>query len=233
MRLLGLLVILVVVAGCLAAQSVNHMTLAILVFALGAFVGFAEILVRFRDEPFQAVNSTPGVAYFTINGVAATAVYALVRYLDVTFGAPAGSHLMHVMQVTISAFSGIAFLRSGFFVGKDKNSGDNMMVGPALVLENILAVVSTQVDRERALRRIRFAEELSAKLELAQAQGMLGILSASVQTMPADQAKGISTTAASIGSNADLDITVKVRMLLMLYLTHFGEQAVNAAKPKG
>ena len=57
MRLLGLLVILVVVAGCLAARYANHVTLAMLVFALGAFVGFAEILVRFRDEPFQAVNA--------------------------------------------------------------------------------------------------------------------------------------------------------------------------------
>ena len=36
MRLLGLLVILVVVAGCLAARSISDMTLAMLVFAFGA-----------------------------------------------------------------------------------------------------------------------------------------------------------------------------------------------------
>ena len=231
MRLLVLLVLLVA-AGCLlAATGTAHMALVLLVFALGALVGFVEVLVRFRDEPFQAASSNPGVVYFSINGMAATAIYVLIRYLDVNFGAPANSHLAHVMQVTIAAFSGIAFLRSGFFVGKDKNTGENMMYGPALVLESILAVVSTQVDRQRALRRIRFAEELSKTLALLQAQGMLGILSASVQTMPADQAAGISTTAASIGSNTGLDENVKVRMLLLLYLTHFGEQAVTAAKP--
>lgn len=231
MRLLALLILLSLAAGWLAATSMAPVALALLVFALAAFVAFVEVLVRFRDEPFQAGASAPGVAYFTVNGVAAAAIYCLIAYLGINFGAPDDSHLKHVMQVTIAAFSGIAFLRSGFFVGKDKNTGENMMYGPALVLENILAVVSTQIDRERAMRRIRFSEELSASLNLEQTQGMLGILVASVQTMAAEQATGINATAASIGSNAALVEKVKVKMLLLLYLTHFGEQAVNAAKP--
>lgn len=211
--------------------SQTQVVLAMLVFALAAFVGFVEVLVRFRDEPFQAAGSAPGMIYFTINGVAGAAIYILIRYLEIGFGAPGDSHLMHVMQVTIAAFSGVAFLRSGFFVGKDKNTGENMMYGPALVLENILGVVSTQIDRDRALRRIKFAGELSANLNLDQTQGMLGILTASVQTMPAEQANGISVTTASIGGNITLQEKVKVKMLLLLYLTHFGEKAVDVAKP--
>ncbi len=231
MRLLFLLLGLVAAAAVSAWAAEPSWSLLVLVFVLAAFVGFVEVLVRFRDEPFEAVSSVPGVAYFTINGIAGAAVYLLIRYLDINFGAPASSHLTHVMQVTIAAFSGIAFLRSGFFVGKDKNTGENMMYGPALVLENVLAVVSTQVDRARALRRIRLAETLAANISALQAQGMLGILTASVQTMPSEQAAGISSTAASIAGNSTLDDRVKVKMLLLLYLTHFGEDAVTAAKP--
>lgn len=222
---------LVAAAAVAAFCSPLSWALSVLVFALGAFVGFVEVLVRFRDEPFQAVSSTPGIAYFSINGVAATAIYSLIVYLKVTFGAPPDSPLTHVLQVTIAAFSGIAFLRSGFFVGKDKNTGENMMYGPALVLESILAVVSTQVDRDRAYSRIKLAEAKASTISLVQAQGMLGVLVASVQTMPAEQTTGINAAAAGIGSNATLEEKTKVKMLLLLYLTHFGEKAVDAATP--
>ena len=80
MRLLVLRVLLVAAAGLLAATGSAHMALVLLVFALGALVGFVEVLVRFRDEPFQAASSIPGVVYFAINGMAATAIYVLIRY---------------------------------------------------------------------------------------------------------------------------------------------------------
>jgi hypothetical protein len=232
MRLLTLLLLLAIVAGLYIATSASAISLGILVFALAAFVGFVELLVRFRDEPFIAVISLPGTAYLGINGASATAIYFLIRYLEINFGAPLDSHLLHVMQVTIAAFSGIAFLRSGFFVGKDKETGENMMYGPALVLENVLSVVSTQVDRDRAIQRIHFSDVLSVNLKLEQAQAMLGVLIASVQTMPSVQAAGINTTAASIGGNASLQENTKVKMLLLLYLTQFGERAVDAAIPR-
>ena len=66
---------------------------------------------------------------------------------------------------------------------------------------------------------------------LVQLVAAAGLLAATGSAHMALQAAGISTTAASIGSNTGPDENVKVRMLLLLYLTHFGEQAVTAAKP--
>jgi hypothetical protein len=48
---------------------------------LGVLTGAAEVIARYRDEPFAAILSPPGLSYLAMNGAVSGAAYGLLsRY---------------------------------------------------------------------------------------------------------------------------------------------------------
>ena len=55
-------------------------------FALGGLVALAEMLARYRDEPFRAVCSWASAAYLLTNGGASCVALYVIKTADWRFG---------------------------------------------------------------------------------------------------------------------------------------------------
>jgi hypothetical protein len=49
------------------------------VAVLGGLVGASELISRYKDNPFAALKTWPGVSYISINSIASVAVLGLLR----------------------------------------------------------------------------------------------------------------------------------------------------------
>ena len=58
----------------------------LLTFLIGAFVGITEILSRYRDEPWKAAFSQPGVLYMAVNGLVSTGAFWIITNYQIIPG---------------------------------------------------------------------------------------------------------------------------------------------------
>lgn len=125
------------------------------VFVLGSLVGAAELLGRYRDNPLDALFSSPGGAYCLLNGIfSLAALYVVVVLMPSADGAGSGP----IANVLIAAFGGAAVLRSA--VLKSRIGDRDVSIGPAAFVETLLAVTDREVDRRRALDRAQYVPGL-------------------------------------------------------------------------
>ncbi|WP_407049871.1 hypothetical protein [Methyloraptor flagellatus] len=118
----------------------------VLVAAIGGFVGFCELVSRYKDEPLHAALSQPGRTYMIANALFSIVALAIVR--SYTDGKTATGLLTEVLAAGIG---GAALLRSAVFKAKvgDKEVG----IGPAAIVDIVLFVTDRQVDRNQARMR--------------------------------------------------------------------------------
>ena len=120
----------------------------LLTFLIGAFVGITEILSRYRDEPWKAAFSQPGVLYMAVNGlVSMGAFWIITNYQIIPSVDQAG-----FPAAMAAGFGSMAVLRSKLFVYASED-GKDMSVGPEIVLDIFMTAVDKQIDRKQALRR--------------------------------------------------------------------------------
>ena len=115
----------------------------------GAAVGAAEIISRYRDEPFIAVLSPPGLSYLLLNGViSGIAFFLLIHYQGRMFPNISDRLLASIL----AGFGSMVVMRSKLFSFKTE-AGEVYSVGPEAVLAIFLSSVDRQIDRYRASRR--------------------------------------------------------------------------------
>ncbi len=121
-------------------------------FFFGATVGVAEILLRYRDEPFRAASTTPAAAYAFLNGVISLGAFALLlRYPDQILPAVKGDL---VLTAFAAGFGGMMVARSKLFNFQGEGGGEYSF-GPAIVLDSFLRTLDRKVDRLRSAERHR------------------------------------------------------------------------------
>jgi hypothetical protein len=121
------------------------------VVAIGALVGIVELLARYRDKPSAVFQSFGAWLYIGVNAVGA---YTALVLLDIFGGDLLGSTLdakRAAIRILLAGFGSLAFLRSSLF--KLRVDQADVQVGPALVLDTLLAVADRGVDRNRASYR--------------------------------------------------------------------------------
>lgn len=120
----------------------------IFAFLLGAFAGMAEILSRYREEPWKASSSLPGMIYIGSNGLISTGAYWVVLHYPI-FSAISEPGFPAAIAAGLGS---MAIFRSKVFVYKSDN-GNEYPIGPDIVLDIFLKTIDRQIDRGQALRR--------------------------------------------------------------------------------
>jgi hypothetical protein len=134
----------------------------VIVAMIGIGTGATELMSRYRDRPFDALMSKPGLFYMALNGGAG----ALALHLLGERGPDDPAQ-----RVLLAGFSAMAIFRSGLFTTR---VGDkDVSFGPNLVLQVILDVLDRAYDRERAFRRAELILQLMGGVDFQQAKASL------------------------------------------------------------
>lgn len=133
-------------------------------FAIGALVGFTELLGRYRDEPFKAAMTWHGVVYAASNGLASLfAFWCLVIYGDEVFPSLRNDPLLMSL---FSGFGAMLVMRSKLFSVRS-NSGEELAMGPDVVVSTLLRTLDRSIDRQRSSDRVLIAWELTSPIQNA------------------------------------------------------------------
>jgi hypothetical protein len=156
------------------------------VVVLGAAVGFSELVSRYKDRPWKAGKSGPGLLYITVNGAASAAALGLILTYGWKFGAKGDAVVP--TRLLVASFGSMALFRSALFTVRLGNS--DVGVGPSTFLSLILAACDRGVDRERGQDRATMAKELMSDVDFAKAELALPTVALGLMQNldPADQA---------------------------------------------
>lgn len=115
---------------------------------LGGAVGWTELAGRYRDDPTGPLGTWAGWTYIAVNAGAAAVALAIVHKagLGTETGLPVA-----LAQVMLAGIGAMAFFRSAVF--NIRLGGSDVPVGPAMVLQVILAASDRAYDRKRAADR--------------------------------------------------------------------------------
>lgn len=129
----------------------------LLVGILGAFTGAVELIGRYRDAPSRALSTPGALVYIIVNVVAAVVGLVLLRKIGGNLLKDFGDDQRAVYEILIAGFGSLAFLRSSIF--NIRLDGKDVSVGPAILLDVLLAAADRSVDRRRGADRAREVAE--------------------------------------------------------------------------
>lgn len=141
---------------------------ALLAAAFGAIVAASEIVSRYRDEPMQALVSTPASIYILVNAAVSGLVFGLVtRYSGAIIPSLADDPLMRSVA---AGFGAMAILRTKFFTLRTEG-GEEVGIGPDAAVSAFLDAADRGIDRLRASRRLALVGDEAMSTERAEAGG--------------------------------------------------------------
>lgn len=125
------------------------------VIALGAAIGAAELISRYRDEPLTIFQYLPTILYIIFNALLSVAALFLVDILEVVqprAGDASTASKNDIYEVLVAGLGAAAFFRSSF--AKTKVAGIEVGVGPAFLIDAFLSMADREIDRRRARSRL-------------------------------------------------------------------------------
>lgn len=135
---------------------------AVISLIVGAMAGGADVLSRYRDEPFRAAISGYGIGYMALNGAAAVLALALFGIEETGSetapfkGAIVADNL--VLNAIAVGTGAMLFLRSKLFTIRSEN-GNQTAFGPQIILDALLVVLDRGIDRQRAAARHKLVND--------------------------------------------------------------------------
>lgn len=196
------------------------------VAAIGASGGMAELLSRYRDAPWAAVFSQGGIAYTLINAAVAILALAVLPFPD-EFTAD-GTIDGNVLLALTAGLGGLALIRAKLVTVKV--AGNDVALGPALILDTLLAVVDRQVDRTLAEKRLRLVGELMVGISFEKAAfSLTRLLIGLLQNISAEEQQRLSLAVEQIRNRDDLNNRSKCLELGLLLLEPSGAAVLRQA----
>ena len=185
---------------------------------IGAFVGMVEILSRYRDAPHKAVLTTGGIIYMLVNaGASVFALFLLQVYADTPYN-QADPQLL-VTQVLAAGFGSAAVLRTSVF--RVNISGQDVSIGPGVLLDTLLSVTDRSVDRSRAAERDRMLKQIASEIDFEKAvENLPAYCIALMQNLGEEEQKELASQIRYIKSLKESSNRVK-SMQLVLALSNF------------
>lgn len=124
----------------------GNAVLGIVVFLLGASVGMTEIIGRYRDEPWIAVQLPVARLYIIGNGVVSVLALIIIRAFGMFSEANA-------IVIALSAgFGAMAIMRSKFLVLKSGQNED-IPIGLEAIISTTLSAMDRYIDRDQSSHR--------------------------------------------------------------------------------
>ena len=151
----------------MAAESVVTCIFAALALGIGMTAGAAELLPRYRDEPFRTVARLPALIYLTVNGLVGLSAYALLRTYEQIVPLVEGDMLGTAL---VAGFGGMAVFRARLFTISTPD-GPGIRVGPDAAVTALLNALDSAIDRHRAQRRLGVAVGEVAHLPIDLVEG--------------------------------------------------------------
>ena len=195
---------------------------------LGAVVGCAEILTRYRDAPWVVIRSVPALAFIALNASAGLLAMATINHFTGVFSPPADP----VAQVLVAGFGAMVVLRAKVATLRQPG-GTEVAIGPDIVVDAFLGAVSRDVDRRRAIRRIQLVTAMARGMKDQRFAIALPYLKASLlafQTMESEEKLRLAETMRALVEDDQLkDFPDEVKFALCGYdlLTAFGDRAFD------
>lgn len=170
--------------------------------AIGGVVGFAELVSRYRDEPWRAAATGPGIVFIALNAFASVLALLLMEHFHTETGAPEDG----VARSLLAGAGAMVVLRSKLFTVRQPD-GSDIAVGPALAIDRLLAAVNRDIDRLRASRRHRLVTrhaEALARYDVAEAIGFLRPAILAFQSLDPAERTALNESLATLEKDADL-----------------------------
>lgn len=190
----------------------------------GASVGAAEILSRYKDEPFIAIVSPPGRRYLALNaGMSLAAFYLLFHFHDtILIDDP-------LTMSIVAGFGAMVVMRSKIFNFKTEK-GETYAVGPDAVLSTFLTSVDRQIDRYRASRRQDLVyEETQSVIDPQSAPEFLKTFLVSYQNLSNDERAFVDSEIKRIYEGTDFKSPrLKFMVIAFGFLNIMGEKNFKA-----
>lgn len=200
--------------------------LYVAVAAIGAFGGMGELLSRYRDAPWAAAFSPGGIAYTLINAAVAIVALAVLPFPD-EFTAD-GTIDGNVLVALTAGLGGLALIRAKLVTVKV--AGNDIALGPALILDTLLAVVDRQVDRTLAEKRLQLVGQLMVGVSFEKAAfSLTRLLIGLLQNISAEEQQRLSLAVEQIRNRDDLNNRSKCLELGLLLLEPGGAAVLRQA----
>lgn len=204
-------------------------TAYVLVGALGAFVGTAELVSRYRDAPTLALRSWPAIIYIVLNTLAAAGAYMLARVFGWTFeqGGSKDSAAAQLGLILVCGLSAMALFRSSLFIRRigDRDVG----VGPSSFLQVFLSAADAEVDRQRATARAAAVNRIIAGLDYEKTFNSLPPYCIALMQGLSDEAQRDLRRALELLNNDPMPREQKTRVLLLELINVVGMAVVETA----
>lgn len=198
----------------------------LIVGAVGALVGLAELISRYKDAPERALlYSLSAWIYCLINAAASMAALGLLTVFGVTFG-KTGAALEWTLILT-AGFGAMAFFRTSLFTVRIGTQ--DIGVGPLGFLQVILGATDRGVDRRRASGRAREVDSLMKGLSFNKSLVALPTYClALMQNLSEEDQKRLGQSLLALNQAAASD-GVKLRILGVYLLNAVGPVALASA----
>ncbi len=122
---------------------------------LGAIIGAASIVSRYRDEPDDALFTFPAAIYMLIHALASLLALLLIHIFGWTFGA-SDPQATRWLQILVAGLGAMTVMRLSL---PFKLGDETISIGLDQFLEGIFNAVDRSVDRKRGEERARIVNE--------------------------------------------------------------------------
>jgi hypothetical protein len=204
---------------------------------IGLLLAYAELLARYRDNPVRAVWSAPAFTYALVNAFTCLlAAWWILTFSKDLVTPTSGATLAHqegdvdaAKLAIIAGFGALAVLRTSLLKLR-MNSGDDISVGPAVIIEQLLSIVDRSVDRHLAKRRSRIASELAADFSFSrQSTSLVSLCLTLLQNPSPTETQQMTSVRNALAGRNDLSARVKTMSLMLTLLELVGEAVLREA----
>jgi hypothetical protein len=243
---LGVLAFLVVLTGALSfyyalevafACALSASVAAALFFipgqwavivALGATTGTIELIGRYRDAPFRALRTYGALIYIAVNITASLTGLYLLQTIGASFISETDPGKRAIYEILIAGFGSLTFLRSSIF--KIRFNDTDISVGPALLLDILLAAADRGVDRRRGADRAREVAEAMKDVSFDKAISSLPPFCFSLmQNLTNEEQSAMSAQLDKVQKNVAIDPHAKSLLMGLLLMNFVGVEVLKEA----
>jgi hypothetical protein len=193
----------------------------------GGLVGLAELVSRYRDQPFSAVTSLPGIGYMMINAFASLGALILIFTFDWQFGVSGDAVL--VTQLLVASFGAMALFRTSLFTVRAGNQ--DVGIGPSSLLSIILDACDQGVDRVRAKARAWEVARVMSDVSFDKAnENLPAVALGLMQNLSESHQSALSVEVQTLRQTSALSKESKLILLGLAIADQVGVHVLEAAK---
>jgi hypothetical protein len=194
--------------------------------ALGAAVGLAELVTRYRDQPSALLGSISFWIYLLMNAAASAGALGLIHLFGWDFGI-LDAAARAATQVLVAGLAAMTRYRSSLFnlrIGEE-----DVAIGPNAVLTSLLSVVDRAVDRHRAADRSKSIVATMSGVSFTKAKIALPAYCLQLmQNVQLEEQQKLRAAVEALGL-ADMDDDLKALNLGLLLTNTVGPAVLTAA----